>query len=324
MVNRSRQYRDGEVAAVDFSLDQISEHIQKHGDFVWYDLVKPRPEDLQVLAAELGLHNLAIEDAMHGRQRPKVDHYENHLFINVYQGRLHEGSDNIDTFEVGIFVTKHALITVRQTEEFDIESIVARWDESVALAKNGVAFLLWGLLDQVIDGYFEVIERLDERLEKLEDVLFGEERRDVAIQRQTYDLRKSLVLLRRAAVPMREVINPLLKHNGDILHNDMMPYYQDLYDHTMRVADWTDSLRDLVTTLLETHLTIQSNRMNMVMKKVTSWAAIIAVPTAITGFYGQNVPYPGFANEWGFWTSTIAIVVISGALYLGFKKRDWL
>ena len=324
MVNRSRQYRDGAVSAVDVTLDQISEHITKRGDFVWFDLIKPRPEDLEVLSAELGLHNLAIEDAVHGRQRPKVDHYDNHLFINVYQGQLKPGSDDIQTFEIGIFVTKNALITVRQDEGFDIESIVNRWDESLPLAKNGVAYLLWGLLDQVIDGYFEVIEKLDERLERLEDVLFGEERRDVAIQRQTYDLRKSLVLLRRAAVPMREVINPLLKHNGDILHNDMMPYYQDLYDHTMRVADWTESLRDLVTTLLETHLTIQSNRMNLVMKKVTSWAAIIAVPTAITGFYGQNVPYPGFAQEWGFWTSTIAILLISGALYVGFKKRDWL
>jgi magnesium transporter len=324
MVNRSRQYRDGAVAAVDFPLDQISEHIQKRGDFVWYDLVKPRPEDLQVLANELGLHHLAVEDAIHGRQRPKVDHYDNHLFINLYQARMFRGTDDIETSELGIFVTKNAMITVRKDTKFDMRGVTARWDESIPLAKNGVAFLLWALLDQVIDGYFEVIEKLDERLEKLEDILFGEERRDVVIQRQTYDLRKSLVLLRRAAVPMREVINPLLKHNGDILHNDMMPYYQDLYDHTMRVADWTESLRDLVTTLLETHLTIQSNRMNMVMKKVTSWAAIIAVPTAITGFYGQNVPYPGFSNEWGFWTSTIAIVVISGALYLGFKKRDWL
>jgi magnesium transporter len=123
---------------------------------------------------------------------------------------------------------------------------------------------------------------------------------------------------------MREVINPLLKHNGDILHNEMLPYYQDLYDHIMRVADWTDSLRDLVTTLLETNLTLQGNRMNMIMKQVTSWAAIIAVPTAITGFYGQNVPYWGFGEAAGFWTSNILIVGISGILYWTFKKRDWL
>jgi magnesium transporter len=154
--------------------------------------------------------------------------------------------------------------------------------------------------------------------------MFAETRLDRVIQRRSYDLRKALVLLRRVAVPMREVLNPIVKRAVPVIGPSLYAYFQDIYDHVMRVADWTDSLRDLVTTLLETNLTIQGNQMNLIMKKVTSWAAIIAVPTAITGFYGQNVPYPGFANEWGFWTSTIAIVVISGALYLGFKKRDWL
>ncbi|MEN9606861.1 MAG: hypothetical protein RL605_689, partial [Actinomycetota bacterium] len=109
-----------------------------------------------------------------------------------------------------------------------------------------------------------------------------------------------------------------------VLNGKLMPYFQDIYDHVMRVADWTDSLRDLVTTLIETNLTIQGNRMNLVMKKVTSWAAIIAVPTAITGFYGQNVPYPGFNEVSGFWVSTGLIVLGSATLYFIFKKKDWL
>jgi magnesium transporter len=104
----------------------------------------------------------------------------------------------------------------------------------------------------------------------------------------------------------------------------MTPYYQDVYDHVLRATEWTESLRDLVTTILETNLTIQGNRMNLVMKKVTSWAAIIAVPTAITGFYGQNVPYPGFAAHWGFWFSTALIVVMSGGLYWAFRRSDWI
>jgi magnesium transporter len=203
-------------------------------------------------------------------------------------------------------------------------AVEKRWEESSELAKYGVAFLLWGLLDVVIDGYFDIIQPLDEELDALEDLLFEPNRTDIKIQKRSYELRKALVQLRRIAVPIREVINPLLKHNGDILHNDMMPYYQDLYDHTMRVADWTESLRDLVTTLLETHLTIQGNRLNQIMKQVTSWAAIIAVPTAITGFYGQNVPYPGFGQAWGVWFSTGTIIAISGALYWVFKKREWL
>jgi magnesium transporter len=104
----------------------------------------------------------------------------------------------------------------------------------------------------------------------------------------------------------------------------MFPYFQDVYDHVMRVSDWTESLRDLITTLLETNLTMQSNQMNLIMKKVTSWAAIIAVPTAITGFYGQNVPYPGFGEAWGFWASVAATLGISAILWLVFKRREWL
>jgi magnesium transporter len=118
--------------------------------------------------------------------------------------------------------------------------------------------------------------------------------------------------------------SPIVKRDTQVIGNAMFPYFQDIYDHVMRVADWTDSLRDLVTTLLETNLTIQGNRMNLVMKKVTSWAAIIAVPTAITGFYGQNVPYPGFGSVEGFWASTIIILLGSGTLYYVFKKKDWL
>jgi magnesium transporter len=320
----SRQYRAGALLKEDFPLVELREHISSKDDVAWIDVQDPTPEQLREIAEELDLHELAVADALSGRQRAKLDHYDSHLFINLYQGTFDSGTNSLTLNELAIFVTKRAVVTVRKGSGFDIKAVQTRWDESAELAHFGVAYLLWGILDVVIDGYFEVITILDEELEKLEDTLFDAKVRDTQIQRRSYELRKALVLLRRAAIPMREVINPLLKHNGDILHNDMMPYYQDLYDHTMRVADWTDSLRDLVTTLLETNLTLQGNRMNMIMKQVTSWAAIIAVPTAITGFYGQNVPYPGYGEPWGAWVSTGAIVAISGALYWTFKKRDWL
>lgn len=319
----SRQYRDGALVAKDFPLEKIDEHF-RGSSAVWYDLVNPTSDDYRILAEELGLHELAIEDSIKGGQRAKLDHYDSHLFVNLYQANFHDDSAEINLAELAIFVTKNAVITVRQDEEFKMDDVIRRWDESSELAGFGVAFLLWGILDVVIDDYFKVIERLDTELEELEDQLFETTPKDTSIQKRSYELRKSLVLLRRAAVPMREVINPLLKHNGDILENGMLPYYQDLYDHIMRVADWTDSLRDLVTTLLETNLTLQGNRMNLIMKKVTSWAAIIAVPTAITGYYGQNIPYWGFGEVAGVWTSNILIVVISGTLFWAFKKRDWL
>ncbi|MEY4310691.1 MAG: hypothetical protein RLZ71_617 [Actinomycetota bacterium] len=323
-MTRSRQYRDGRLVSEGFALDQLKEHLSTGKDFVWFDLQDPTPEQIAVIKDELNLHVLAVADSLNGRQRAKLEHYDSHLYVNLYQSRFNHELLELDLAEIGIFVTKHAVITVRRGDAFDIDAVIKRWDESSELAHYGAAFLLWGILDVVIDGYFEVIQILDDELEDLEDILFDAKQKDSIIQKRSYALRKALVVLRRAAVPMREVINPLLKHNGDILHNDMMPYYQDLYDHTMRVADWTDSLRDLVTTLLETNLTLQGNRMNMIMKQVTSWAAIIAVPTAITGFYGQNIPYPGYMEQWGFWVSTAAIFGISGALYWAFKKRDWL
>ena len=148
--------------------------------------------------------------------------------------------------------------------------------------------------------------------------------RGLQVQRRSFELRKSLVLLRRIVIPMREVTNALMRRDLHVVTDDLMPYYQDIYDHVLRAAEWTDSLRDLVTSILETNLTIQGNRMNVITKKVTSWAAIIAVPTFITGFYGMNVPYPGFSRQVGF-AASIALMIIAGlVLYIIFKRKDWL
>ena len=323
-MNTSRLYRIGQLISGKFDSDEISELIQEPEVTLWIDLQNPTEAELQHIGDEFGLHELAVADAFKGRQRPKLDHYDTHLFINAYQTVFNRETYELETAEISVFVTDKALITVRDDDKFDISKLEARWDESAALAKNGVAFLLWGLLDVIVDGYFEVVQQLDDEIENLEDLLFAEARQDLVIQKKSYELRKALVILRRNATPMREVLNPIVRRDVQVIGNEMAAYFQDIYDHVMRVGDWTESLRDLVTTVLETNLTIQGNRMNLVMKKVTSWAAIIAVPTAITGFYGQNIPYPGFNAEWGFWVSTGAIVVISTGLYFAFKRRDWL
>jgi len=144
------------------------------------------------------------------------------------------------------------------------------------------------------------------------------------VQKRSFELRKSLVLLRRVVLPMREVVNTLLRRDLHLVDEAMGPYFQDVYDHVLRATEWTESLRDLVTSILETNLTIQGNRLNIITKKVTSYAAIIAVPTAVTGFYGQNVPYPGFSHESGFIASSSLIVGLSGLLYFLFRRNDWL
>src|SRR4029077_3607223 len=161
---------------------------------------------------------------------------------------------------------------------------------------------------------------LDDAVETLEDQLFSDVPQDMQVQRRSFELRKSLVLLRRIVIPMREVVNARMRRDLHVVTDDLMPYYQDVYDHVLRAAEWTDSLRDLVTTILETNLTIQGNRMNVITKKVTSWAAIIAVPTLITGYYGMNVPYPGFSQPVGFYTSATIMIVAAGLLYYIFKR----
>jgi len=321
---RTRLYRGGVLELEDFPPEDMSEHIQDPDAFVWLDYCRPSQEDLATIEEELSLHSLAIEDAVDRHERPKLDRYDSHLYLSAYAVKLDRESGTLSTSELGAFITANALVTVRKDEGFDIDAVIARWDESAELAEHGVSFLLWGLLDDLTDSHFEAIQELDSEIENLEDLLFDDRPRNTEVQRRSYELRKSLVLTRRIVLPMREVVNSLLRRDLHVVAEAMTPYYQDVYDHVLRATEWTESLRDLVTTILETNLTIQGNRMNLVMKKVTSWAAIIAVPTAITGFYGQNVPYPGFSAHSGFWVSSALIIVLSSLLYWSFRRRDWI
>lgn len=323
-VARTRLYRNGVLELEDFPLEDVSDHHAAGDTVVWIDVCAPDHHDLEQVAEELQLHELALEDALHEHQRPKLDRYEEHLFVTAYQVRLDSTTGELSTAEVDAFVTARALVTVRKSEDFAIDDVLARWDGSPDLAKYGAAYLLHGLLDYVVDTHFEAVHALDDEIEGLEDLLFDDRPHDAVVQRRSFELRKSLVLLRRVVLPMREVVNALMRRDLHVVEDGMVPYYQDVYDHVLRATEWTESLRDLVTTILETHLTIQGNRLNSIMKKVTSWAAIIAVPTAVTGFYGQNVPYPGFSQVSGFWTSTVVMVALSGLLYLVFRVRDWI
>lgn len=321
---RTRVYRHGVLESENFPAAEMSEYLEDPATVVWLDLVMPTEDDLATISEELGLHRLAVEDAVHEHQRPKLDRYESHCFLTAYSVRLDPGTGELTTSELAAFLTDRALVTVRKDEHFDIEEVVRRWDESADLAKSGVGYLVHGLLDYIVDSHFAAVQAMDDEIERLEDGVFAEQVDHTAMQRRSLRLRKSLVSLRRVVLPMREVVNALMRRDHHLVDETLTPYYQDVYDHVLRAMEWTESLRDLVTTIRETQLSLQGNRLNMIMKKVTSWAAIIAVPTAITGFYGQNVPYPGFDQPWGFWLSTAVIVVLSAALYVMFKRRDWL
>ena len=323
-MSRTRLYRNGNLVAEGFPVAEVSDHLAEESAAVWFDLCEPTEADLASISEELGLHPLAVEDALHESQRPKLDRYRTHLFLTAYSVTLDTATGELAAHEIAAFVTGGALVTVRKSPGFDIDEVMRRWDSALDIAKFGTGFLLHGLLDYAVDTHFTAVQALDTQIEALEDELFADDPRDRELQRRTYELRKSLVTLRRVVLPMREVVNSLMRRDLNVVPPELMPYYQDIYDHVLRATEWTESLRDLVTTILETHLTVRGNRLNVIMKQVTSWAAIIAVPTAVTGFYGQNVPYPGFGHVAGFWASTGIMVGLSALLYVIFRRKDWL
>jgi magnesium transporter len=200
---RTRCYRDGVLTDNDFSLDDVSEHLKDESAMVWVDLCGPDLEDLQLVADELGLHTLAVEDATSGRQRPKFNRYRGHDFLTVYAVHLDVRTGELVTGEVAAFVTRSALVTVRKDDQFPIDGVLTRWDDNPDLATYGIGALVYGLLDFVVDGHFDAVQSLDDQIEQLEDLLFDDRPRDKDVQRRSFELRKSLVHLRRVVLPMR-------------------------------------------------------------------------------------------------------------------------
>lgn len=224
------------------------------------------------------------------------------------------------------FLLPDGLITVRPDDTVDIDAILRRWQED-GLLNSGVAALVHGLLDVLVDGHFEAIGGMDDELEDLEDLLFEPTRKPAELQQRVFAMRKALVELRRVVLPMREVVTSVMRfraENTRTLGSDLDGNFNDLYDHVIRAAEWTESLRDMVSSIFETQLSMQDARLNEVMKKLAGWGAIIAVPTAITGWFGQNIPYPGFSDVSGLIQSALLIILGSGGLFAVFRKFDWI
>jgi magnesium transporter len=321
---RTRVWRNGSVEADDFPFEQISDYLAEPDCLVWVDLCAPDRTRLGELADELSLDPHAVEDAVERHERPKASRYATHTFLSAYDLAFDRERGELRATQVAAFALKNALVTVRQSDDFDMDQVVAVWDENADLVKFGPRALVHGLLDVLVDGHFRVVEALDDEVEAIEDILFEETRETIRqVQMRSFALRRSLVDARRVILPMREVVNVVMRH-ADEAHPELEPHYQDLYDHVLRAAEWTESLRDMVSSIFETNLSLADSRLNTVMKKLTAWAAIIAVPTAITGFYGQNVPYPGFGAHWGFWVSTTVTIVTAVGLYVIFRRKDWI
>lgn len=327
----SRVWVAGQVVARDFPLTDLDTQLARPDALVWVDLLAPTSETLQVLAEELGLDPVAVESVVTPGERPKATRHATHTFVTMYVTGLdaEEAEDAVASRLVGTkisaFVLPRGLITVRANDRFAMDEVVARWDENADLLQYGVGALLHGLVDTVVDGHFVTIQSIDDAMEALEDQLFDERVSPRLIQQHVYRLRKELVELRRVVLPMREVVNTIMRHRTDRgVSPELNSNFDDLYDHVLRASEWTESLRDMVTSIFETNLSLQDARLNTVMKKLAGWAAIIAVPTMITGWFGQNIPYPGYGVMWGMWLSLGLCVVGSAVLYGIFRHVDWI
>lgn len=326
---RGRLWRDGKPQD-DFEFSSISDYLAADDTLLWCDIHDPDHAILRDLAQELGLNSWAVEDAIADAERAKAVVYRTHTFFTVYGVVVSDpppadlNESTIEVHRISGFVLPRGLITVRLSQCIDIDEVSRRFDE-LGGQEYGVGSLVHGLLDVVVDGHFDAVQVLDDTIETLEDDLFSDSAPRKDFQRRIFRLRKDLVKLRRVVLPMREVVATIQHRRLETrIAVELDPLYADLYDHVQRVSEWTESLRDMVTTVFETNLSLQDARLNTVMKKLTGWAAIVAVPTAITGFYGQNVDYPGIDSVSGFVTSTAIIVIVVLALYWTFRKRGWI
>jgi len=310
----------------------MADHLTDPDQMIWVDLVDPDHRLLTSLADEIGLAAQAVEDVVETRERPKATRSPGQLLFVVYATCLEPDATvaSVSRFrmtKISAFLLPRGLITVRTSDMFDMDEVVRRWDADPELLVAGPAALLHGLLDTVVDGHFDTVQQLDDAIEELEDGLFDGEPLSQETQKKSFRVRKELVELRRVVLPMREVVGAVQRHREEWRQpgtEELDAWFADLYDHVLRVTEWTESLRDMVTTVFETNLALADARLNTIMKKLTGWAAIVAVPTAITGWFGQNVPYPGFSQPLGLWLAAGTILGASSGLYILFRRKDWI
>ncbi|MGI8868885.1 MAG: magnesium transporter CorA family protein [Mycobacteriales bacterium] len=318
-----RAWREGRQLADAPKIGEVRERAA-HGDVIWIDVPDPASGALAEIARQMRLSPLLVEDAVSHHERAKAVIEENYLFLNCYSVHYDAEKAEITTYEISAFATKSILLTVRVSAWEYADELALRWQNSPSQCRCGAVGLLHVLLDTVVDGHSEAVEVLDDQTDTFADAIFDDRPLTHDEHIRIFRIRRALVRLRRVAMPMREVLNTLTRRDSDLVPDPLQPYLHDVYDHVLRVSEQAESLRDTVTDLFETNLSLQDQRMNTIMKKLTSWAAIIAVPTAITGYFGQNVPYPGFGHELGFVLSLVLIVLIAVILYLLFRRKDWL
>jgi len=314
-------YQEGKKLA-DIPKEAISDYLKRPDCFVWVGLKDPAPAELEEMQEEFDLPDLAVEDSRHGHQRPKIEEYGDSLFA-VLQAVEMRGEE-LHVGEVDIFVGPNYVLSVRRDTERGFADVRARSENEPDLLMNGAAYVLYALMDKVVDRYFPVLEVLETELESIEEQIFVRNTARSNIE-ALYALKRKLMTLKHAVDPLMEAVGKLYGGRVPRICAGMGEYFRDVFDHLQRLHASIEGIRDMQTTAIQVNLGMISLNETEVTKKLAAWAAIIAVPTMLAGIYGMNFKYMP-ELEWTFgYPLTIAVMVaIDAYLYVRFKKTRWL
>jgi magnesium transporter len=310
------------VASVEIA--DISEELKHEDRFVWVGLYEPDEQLLREIQEEFCLHDLAIEDAHAAHQRPKLEQYENCLFVVLSTAHLAGEPKHVEFGETHVFVGPRFVVSVRHGSLQSHVGLRARCEASRHLLAKGPGFVLYALMDFVVDQYFPILEALEEKVVELEEIVLDER----FIQQTTsniYHLKRELLSIKRAVSPLVDICSRLMRFDLDLVPEDTKLYFRDVYDHAMRINEMADTLREVLATALDANLSIISVSQNKDTKRLAAWAAIIAAPTAIAGIYGMNFQFmPELGWRYGYEVTLGGMVVLCSGLWVGFKRSGWL
>ena len=319
-------YQDGRKIA-DIPIEDISAYVSRPDCFVWVALFEPSSEELDEMAGEFNLHELAVDDARHGHQRPKIEEYGNSLFAvlhTIEPEKAADGSDVFNTGEVDIFVGTNYVLTVRHRTHVGFAAVRARSEREPELLKNGAGYVFYAVMDDVVDRYFPVIDALETELESIEEQIFERNTARSNIE-ALYALKQKLMVLKHAVEPLMEATGRLYGGRVPQICAGMNEYFRDVYDHLHRIHTSLEGIREMLTTAIQVNLGMISLADNEVTKKLAAWGALITVPTLIAGVYGMNFQYmPELSQTWGY-PFALALMAISavGPMWY-FRRRGWL
>jgi magnesium transporter len=315
-------YSDG-CRLANIELDEVHEFLGEQDQFVWVALYEPSEEVLEKVRKEFGLHKLAIEDARKAHQRPKIEIYGNSIFIVVRTVEMN-ADHHLEFGETHFFVGDTFIVTVRHRSSVSYASVRTACESSPHLLKKGQGFALYALMDFIVDKYFPVVDGLETELENIEDKIF-KERPSRETTEQIYQLKRDLLEVRRAVSPLIDVCNRLMRFEYKFISEDTKPYFRDVYDHVVRINEVIENTRELLNTALEANFSLISISQNDVSKKFAGWAAIIALPTMVAGFYGMNFRFiPEAEWEYGFYIVIALTILACGLLYYLLRRSGWL